>query len=159
MRLKAGLFQAISAAVENAIKNFITYGVDDNTKSLGEGERAAVIYSFKVAFGKLPKTEEELEETIKIANGRWPSITSSEAEARAIEQFKKIYLRESDMNDPHDAAAIKVMAYGLRQRAKNRNLNSERNGLAIFRAIFGYLPQTTEDWNALQAITYSGATR
>lgn len=158
-RLKAGLFQAISAAIEDAIKNFITYGVDDNTKSLGEGERAAVIYSFKAAFGKLPETEEELEEAIKIANGRWPSITNNEAEAKAKSQFKKIYLRDPDMNDPHDAAAIKVMAYGLRQRAKNRNLNSERAGLRIFRAIFGYLPDSTEDWNALQAITYSGATR
>lgn len=157
--LKEGLYQAMSSAVETSIKNFITYGVDANTKNLGEGERAAVMYSYKAAFDKLPATEEEMEDAIKIANGRWPSITNDEAEAQAKEQFKKIYLREADMNNAHDAAAVKVMAYGLRQQAKNRNLNSEAAALKTFKAIFKKLPTSTEDWNALQAITYSGATR
>ena len=159
MALKDGLAQAISSAVEDAIKNFITYGVDENTKKLGEGERAAVMYSYKEAFNKLPETEEELEDAIKIANGRWPSLMNNEAENRAKEQFKKIYLRDPDMNNAHDAAAVKVMAYGLRQKAENRNLNSERRALRFFKAIFGHMPDSTEDWNALQAITYSGATR
>lgn len=159
MKLKEGLGQSISAAIENAIKNFIAYGVDANSKNLGEGERAAVMYSFKAAFGKLPETESELEDAIKIANGRWPSLVSDEAENQAKAQFKKIYLREADMNNAHDAAAIKVMAYGLRQQAKNRNLHSEAAALKTFKAIFKKLPQTTEEWNALQAITYSGATR
>jgi hypothetical protein len=159
LKLKDGLVQAISSAMETAIKNFIAYGVDDNSKKLGEGERAAVMYSFKAAFNKLPETEAELEDAIKIANGRWPSVISDEAEADAKAQFKKIYLREADMNNAHDAAAIKVMAYGLRQQAQNRNLNSESAALKIFKAIFKKLPQTTEEWNALQAITYSGATR
>jgi len=51
------------------------------------------------------------------------------------------------------------MAYGLRQKAENRNLNSEKAGIKIFKNIFGVVPKTTEDWNAMQAITYSGATR
>ncbi len=159
MKLKDGLHQAISTAVEDAIKNFITYGVDENTKKLGEGERAAVMYSYKKAFNKLPETEEELEDAIKIANGRWPSIMNNEAENRAKEQFERIYLREPDMNSAHDAAAVKVMAYGLRQKAQNRNLASEARALSFFKSIFGHMPEDTEDWNALQAITYSGATR
>jgi len=63
------------------------------------------------------------------------------------------------MNNKNDEAAVVVMAYGLRQRAENRNLDSEAQGLKIFKAIFKYLPSTTKDWNILQAITYSGATR
>jgi len=159
MKLKEGLAQTISSAIENAIKNFISYGVDDNTKKLGEGERAAVIYSFKEAYNKLPETQDEIEEAIKIANGRFPSIVSEEAESQAKAQFKKIYLRDADIGDAHDVAAIKVMAYGLRQKAENRNLKSEAAALKTFKAIFKKLPQTTEEWNALQAITYSGATR
>ncbi len=159
MKLKEGLNQSISSAVETAIKNFIAYGVDTNTKNLGEGERAAVMYSFKEAFGKLPETESELEDAIKIANGRFPSIVSDEAEASAKAQFKKIYLRDADTNNAHDVAAIKVMAYGLRQQAQNRNLKSEAAALKTFKAIYGRMPGSTEDWNALQAITYSGATR
>ena len=149
----------LSAEVEGVIKNFITYGVDENTKKLGEGERAAVINSFKAAFGKLPETEEELADAIKIANGRFPSILSASAEKKAKNQFVKIYKRVADMSDAKDAAAIKVMAYGLKQKAENRNLNSEKAGIKIFKAIFKKTPASTEEWNAMQAITYSGATQ
>jgi len=158
VKLNQGAKQ-LSQNIENALNNFITYGVDNNTKKLGAGERAAVIYSFKSAFNKLPETEDELADAIKIANGRWPSITSQEAENRAKEQFQKIYKKVADMNDPKDNAAITVMAYGLRQKAENRNLDSEKAGINIFKNIYGYNPDSTEDWNIMQAVTYSGATR
>jgi hypothetical protein len=149
----------ISDEMQDSINNFITYGVDGNTKNLGEGERAAVMYSFKKAFGRLPENENDLTDAIKIANGRWPSNVNSETEEKAKLIFETIYKREADMENPKDAAAIKIMAYGLRQRAENRNLNSEKNGIAIFNSIFKKLPTTTEDWNIMQAITYSGASR
>jgi hypothetical protein len=149
----------ISDDMQNSINNFITYGVDGNTKNLGEGERAAVMYSFKKAFGRLPENEDDLTDAIKIANGRWPSNINEDAETRAKSVFEAIYKREADMENPKDAAAIKIMAYGLRQRAENRNLNSEKNGIAIFNSIFKKVPSTTEDWNIMQAITYSGASR
>lgn len=63
------------------------------------------------------------------------------------------------MTNPHDNAAVTVMAYGLRQRAENRNLESEKAGIGIFKKIFEHVPQTTDEWNTMQAITYSGATR
>jgi len=150
---------AITDAMQSSITNFITYGVDENTKKLGEGERAAVMYSFKSAFGKLPEDEAELADAIKIANGRWPGKTSEEAEISAKANFKFIYKREADMDDPKDNAAVTIMAYGLRQKAVNRNLKSEKHGIQIFEALFDRLPTTTEDWNIMQAITYSGASR
>ena len=151
--------QEVSEKAQTAISNFITYGVDDNTQKLGEGERAAVMFSYKAAFNKLPETEEELADAIKIANGRWPSTTSEEAEKEAKTQFKKIYKRDADMNQPNDNAAVTVMAYGLRQKAENRKLESEKQGIKTFEHIYGYHPKSTEDWNIMQAITYSGATR
>lgn len=63
------------------------------------------------------------------------------------------------MNNANDNAAVTVMAYGLRQKAENRNLNSETAGIKIFTAIYGHTPNSTEDWNIMQAITYSGAKR
>ncbi|MDP2709527.1 MAG: CARDB domain-containing protein [bacterium] len=149
----------VSDKALNAINNFITYGVDANTVKLGEGERAAVIHSYKSAFNKLPETEAELADAIKIANGRWPGATNDQAEKRAKEQFRKIYKRITDMNNTKDNAAVTVMAYGLRQKAENRNLGSEKQGIITFQNIYGYHPATTEEWNIMQAITYSGATR
>ncbi len=149
----------ITQQMQSSINNFITYGVDDNTKRLGAGERAAVIHSFKSAFNKLPENEEELSDAIKIANGRWPSLRSEEAEERARAKFHNIYKRNPDTENQNDNAAVTVMAYGLRQKAENRNLESEKQGIKTFRHIYNKLPETTEDWNIMQAITYSGATR
>ncbi len=156
-----GLTQGVpapSADAQSSLNDFITYGVDPNTKALGAGERAAVLNSYKAAFGKLPQTENELADTIKIANGRWPSEQSPEAEARAKESFVKVYGRSPDSTNVHDNAAVTIMAYGLRQSAVHRNLKSEASAAVIFKHIFGHLPSTTEEWNILQAIAYSGAT-
>jgi hypothetical protein len=149
----------LTSEMQEAVNAFVAYGVDENTKKLGEGERAAVIHSYKQAFGKLPGNNEEMVDAIKIANGRWPSQTSVEAEESAKTDFRRVYLREPDMNNPKDNAAVTIMAYGLRQRAENRNLASEARGIEIFQSIFGYHPSTTRDWNVMQAITYSGAAR
>lgn len=151
--------QALSSKVEEMVNNFITYGVDDNTKKLGAGERAAVMHSYKSAFGKLPEDEDGFSDAIKIANGRWPSATNKQAEIKAKEKFKTIYRREASMDNPNDNASVTVMAYGLRQKAENRNLESEKKGIEIFKGIFNKLPETTDEWNSMQAITYSGATR
>jgi len=145
--------------IKQALNIFITYGADQSTKILGDGERAAVVYSYKSAFNKLPKIEVELADMIKIANGRFPSEINNSAEKRAKVQFLKIYKRNPDMNNSKDTAAVKVMAYGLRQKAGNRNLKSEKSGINTFKNIYGHDPKTTEEWNIMQAITYSGAKR
>lgn len=144
---------------ESAVNNFLVYGVDANTQKLGAGERAAVVYSYKNAFGKAPESEAEFNDLIRIANGRWPRVTSQVAENRAKEQFKKIYKRTADMENSRDNAAVTIMAYGLKQKAENRNLKSEAAGIKTFKAVYGYNPKSTEDWNIVQAITYSGASR
>jgi len=157
-KLITGL-KRISNRAQNALSRFIAYGVDDNTKRLGEGERAAVVYSYKAAFGKVPETEDEMADAIKIANGRWPSVTNKAAEDKAKAHFVKIYDHEANMDEAHENAAVTIMAYGLRQRAENRNLESEKAGIKSFVHYYGYHPASTEDWNVMQAITYSGSIR
>jgi len=157
-RLKVGVGN-LSENLETAINSFITYGIDENTKKLGAGERAAVMYSYKEAYGKLPETEVEMSDAIKIANGRWPILANEEAEKRAKEEFRKVYKHVADMNDPKDNAAVTIMAYGLRQRAENRNLVSEQQGISIYESIYNKVPSSTGEWNVMQAITYSGAMR
>lgn len=141
---------------QHALTNFIAYGTDTTLK-LGEGERAGVVNSYKSAFGKLPQTEAEWSDVIKIANGRWPSQTNDLSEANATAAFKKIYKRAPDRTNPHDDAAVTVIAYGL--RPADRNLNSEKAAIKSFKAIYGYAPSTATAWDIVRAIAYSGATR
>jgi hypothetical protein len=157
--LGVDLDETISDSDEQWIADFIKYGIDWNSIYIGEGERKAVIFSFQSAFGRLPKSETDRNDIKMIVNGHWPSQRNSDAEGKAKNSFRYIYQREPNMTMPCDDAAITIMAYGLRQRAENRNLKSEEWGLIIFKNLYNHLPETTEDWNILQAITYSGACR
>ena len=94
---------------------------------------------------------------IKVANGRWPSERSTAAEDRAKQEFKKIYLREPNMENPHDNAAVTIMAYGL--RPVKRNMDSETAAINTFFAIYGHYPNTADEWDVVRAIAYSGAIR
>ncbi len=150
---------SVSSSTLSNINSFITYGVDSNTLKLGAGQRAAVVNSFKSAFARLPTTQTDFTDVVKIANGRWPGQTSSSSIAWAEQQFQKVYLRAPDMSNAHDNAAVTIMAYGLMQQAANRNLKSETASINIFKGIFSRVPTSANDWNTVAAIAYSGATR
>jgi hypothetical protein len=145
-----------TAAVKNSLVNFVTYGTPA-TKFLGASERAGVANSFQAAFGKLPTTSSDWNDVIKIANGRWPSQTSKQAEDRANINFKAVYKREPNKLSAVDNNALKVMTYGL--RPAKRNLNSERAGISSFKAVYGYNPVKATAWDVVRAIAYSGAKR
>ncbi|MFA5188713.1 MAG: immunoglobulin-like domain-containing protein [Patescibacteria group bacterium] len=139
-----------------ALTNFITYGTK-STVILGAGERTGVLNSYKAAFNKLPKTETEWADAIKIANGRWPSEESASALANAKQIFAKVYLRQANMENANDNAAVTIMAYGLRPAA--RNLESEKAAIKTFKSIYSRNPKSAIDWDTVRAIAYSGATR
>lgn len=145
----------ISEKINNWITNFVTYGTQ-TTLSLGQGERAGVVNSYKSAFDNLPESEEDLQDIIKISNGRWPSKFNPLKEKEAEKSFKKIYLRNPDRNNPNDDAAVTIMAYGLRSK---RNLDSEKAAINSFEHIFKYSPNSATDWDTVRAIAYSGAKR
>ncbi|HBV33037.1 TPA: hypothetical protein DIC39_00030 [Patescibacteria group bacterium] len=139
-----------------AIAYFLQNGTT-NTLWLGMGERAGVVDSFKSAFARLPQTDLDWQDVIKIANGRWPSRLSPEREQAVYTHYKKIYLKDPDRKNPHDDAAITIMAYGLRN--PNRNLNSEKTAIKYFKDIYGRVPASASDWDIMRAIAYSGAVR
>ena len=145
--------------INEQVNNFIKNGTDINSKQLGEGERAAVVYSFNKAFGRMPQSQADLTDIIKAANGLTPVQKNLEIEKWAMNEFFKIYLRPARLTDNHDYMAIMVMSYGLRQKAANRSLVSETQGIKIFKTIYKKIPSTTQEWNIMQAITYSGAKR
>jgi hypothetical protein len=139
-----------------AFAYFIKNGTASTLK-LGAGERAGVVNSYKSAFGKLPATEAEWSDVIKIGNGRWPTERNTATENAATIAFKKIYLRSPNRSNPYDDAAVTVIAYGL--RPTQRNTNSEKAAIKSFKAIYGYAPVSATAWDIVRAIAYSGAKR
>jgi hypothetical protein len=142
--------------MKTARTNFVNYGTP-TTKILGAGERAGVVNSYKAAFGKIPATEAEWSDVIKIGNGRWPTARSAASEEKAAAEFKKVYKRSPNMQQANDNAAVTVISYGLRPSA--RNTNSEKAAIKSFKAIYGHAPVSATAWDIVRAIAYSGATR
>jgi len=151
-----GLDKKLTADEKSTVNDFIVYGTR-TTQRLGAGERAGAINSYYQAYGKLPDSEAEWSDALKIASGRWPSERSATAEAQAKLEFKKVYLRNAVMTNNIDENAIMVIAYGL--LPLNRNLNSERVAIVTFRHVYGHNPVNALAWNIVRAIAYSGATR
>lgn len=147
---------SVSSAVREQLVSFVTYGTP-TTEKLGAGERGGVVNSFKEAFGRLPASDTDWEDVVKIANGRWPGQTDTDREATAEANFKVIYKRASVRTNARDDAAVVVMAYGL--RPSGRKLESEKAAIKSYEAIFKRTPQTATAWDAVRAIAYSGATR
>lgn len=145
-----------SKEAQYAATNFITYGTE-TTKFLGEGERAGVLHSFQKAYNRLPEKDIDWQDAIKIANGRFPSQQSVEQEKEALKVFGKIYKKMPDFKNSHDEAALKIIAYGI--RPTTRNVESEKFAIRAFKNIFGRNPESTEDWDIMRAIAYSGAKR
>jgi hypothetical protein len=151
-----GLDKTITSEQKMNINDFIYYGTA-STQRLGAGERAGVINSYYQAYGRLPNSEAEWSDVLKIASGRWPSERSATAEAQAKLEFKKVYARNAVMTNNIDENAIMVIAYGL--LPLNRNLNSEKVAIKTFRWVYGHDPVNALAWNIVRAIAYSGAKR
>jgi len=146
----------LSDAKKYIIADFIHYGTP-TTLILGAGERGGSIASFQSAFARLPNSNLDWQDVVKIGNGRWTTQTSATAEARAKISFKKIYLREPNMKQANDNAAVNIMAYGL--RPASRNTASEKIAILSFKYIFKKIPVSAEEWDIVRAIAYSGAKR
>jgi hypothetical protein len=145
----------ISQNQKYSLAYFIQNGTP-TTARLGAGERAGVASSYVKTYGRLPQSENEWQDVIKIANGRWPGQKNIQAEAAAKKEFKTIYKREGK-NTADDNAVIAIMAYGL--RPSERNTRSEAMAINTFKSIFGKAPTVATDWDKVRAIAYSGAKR
>ncbi len=139
-----------------SINNFITYGTY-STKGLGVGERIGVLKSYQFAYKKLPSTESDWFDVLKISNGYWPSEVDTLAEVVARYKFESVYLRESVDGNLQDKSAVMLTAYGV--RPLKRSIADELKAIEIFENIFKKSPIEVVDWNVVRAIAYSGASR
>ncbi len=150
------LDKTISNEARLTINDFIVYGTL-STLRLGAGERAAVINSYYRAYSRLPDSEAEWNDLLKIANGRWPNERNSNIENQAKLEFNRVYGRNPEMTNNIDQNTIMVMAYGLMPRP--RNLMSEQTAITTFKWIYEHSPVNALAWNIVRAVAYGGAGR
>jgi hypothetical protein len=141
---------------KTTLNDFITYGTP-TTMKLGAGERAGLINSYFQAYKKMPVTQADWSDLLKIANGRWPATASVVALKQAKVEFKKVYGRNPIMTNTHDSNAVTIIAYGL--LPAGRNIASEKVAIKAFEHFYGFAPSSALAWNVVRAIAYSGAAR
>jgi len=147
---------SLSGEFKLRLKDYLNYGADANSSKFNKKERQAILANFVAAFGHEPANENEWQDLIRINNGYWPSKVSQTAEAKAAENFKKIFKRAPDLSVSGDKHAIKILAYGIRQRDGSRSIGKERAAINRFKKIFKRAPKSEEDWNFMRAIAYGG---
>jgi len=132
--------------------NFIAYGTK-STQTLGMGERAGVLHSYREAFGSIPQAQDDWLDVINIASGTAPVRRSSAAEQRATESFERIYGRRPNIEQENDKYGMLTIAYGL--RPEQRNLEKEATAIKKFVDVYSALPHSTFDWDVIRNIAYS----
>lgn len=143
----------VKSDLKEKLTTFVAYGTP-STEDIGANERAGVLTSFKEAFSKLPKTQTDWNDVIKIANGEPPSQVSKKKEKQAMASFKVIYGRAPKAGNAKDETAIDYLAYGVRPTEKN--VTAEKAAIKTYQSTFRKLPRTASDWAAVRAIAYSG---
>jgi hypothetical protein len=136
------------------IINFVAYGTP-STLRLPAKERAGVLLSYKETFKKLPINQAEWTDVILIANGSQPLTVNQTVEELAKKEFRTIYKHQVNMNNRNEAAAVKIIAYGV--RPVKVDLEKEKKAIIQFQKIYGFKPMLNGHWNVMRAIAYSGA--
>lgn len=154
---------ANAESMYDAMLFYVSYDFG-TTESLGAGERAGVLASWRTVYlyGAsgivIPDTAGDWADILKIANGRWPEhVIRTAYEDTRVSVFEEVYNRLPDQNNQSDNAAIMIMSYGL--RPEPRNLTNELIASNYFYSIFGSYPDSAADWDVVRAIAYSGATK
>jgi len=137
-----------------AVKNFIALGTT-STERLSVDDRAAVVANYKTAFGKVPRTTQEWQDVVNIANNKAPTQVNVKLETQAAKVFQKVYKRQPNQTkNVIDDKAVEMIAYGI--MPAKRDLRAEQMAVGKFMSAYRRKPSTSADWNAVRAIAYSG---
>lgn len=141
----------ITDDVRDEIVSFVCYGSSDCTRSLGTGERRALIRDYlQTASGDVRWDDIE-----RLASGQKPihrNLDKERAEAmRALTIFTRIYGRAADYTIPEEDLAWNTLLYRVRFP---RDLAKEQEGINRFRSLLKYIPSTPMDWAAVRVLGY-----
>jgi hypothetical protein len=142
-----------NTAAKKTITDFIVYGTEQTSK-LTKADRTQATSAYKNVFGKLPTTETQWADLIRIAKGETPQTKNAKAETDAAKEFKKIYGRAAKATNTADKKAIDMIAYGLLSTTKNTK--AEKTATDSFKKIYKHAPKTDKEIIIARAMAYSG---
>jgi protocatechuate 3,4-dioxygenase beta subunit len=142
----------LDAAQENAVTNFVAYGISQTTVKLGSGERRAVLRDY---FDTVGRSDVKFADVERIAKGEKPIYRNLKKEqtqvSEAIKRFEKIQGHRPDFKDAKDDLLWNTLMYRIRFA---RDLTKEKKGISEFKAKFKRTPSSPMDWAAVRGMAY-----
>jgi hypothetical protein len=137
---------------KTAITNFVSYGISSATKTLGAGERRAVVRDYLETVARPDVVWSDIE---RVSTGQKPVLRNLASEQlqlpNALTVFEKIMGHRPDFKNTKEDLAWNTIMYRIRF---DRDLAKEKNGIAGFTQIFKRAPSSPLDWAAVRALGY-----
>lgn len=142
----------LTAEQENAVTNFVAYGISQATVKLGSGERRAVLRDY---FDTVGRADVKFADVERITKGEKPIFRNLKKEqgqvTEAIRLFEKIKGHRPNFKDAKEDLLWNTLMYRIRF---TRDLEKEKKAIGQFRTKFKKLPSTPMDWAAVRGIGY-----
>lgn len=134
------------------LANFVTYGISEQTRILGSGERRALVRDAlqTMKTGKISPTDLE-----RLARGLKPIYRNKAAEVaqlpRIRQTFVSIYGHPPNFKDPTEDLAWNTLMYRIRFP---RDLTAEKEGIQEFKKTFKKNPSDPFQWAVVRVLGY-----
>lgn len=134
------------------LTNFITYGISDRTRALGEGERRALVRDALETMKTSVIATTDLE---RLARGMVPEYRNLTVERKQLPRvrstFKALYGRDPNFKSTEENLAWNTLMYRIRFE---RNLTAERKGIVAFQKTFKKKPEQPFQWATVRVMGY-----
>lgn len=143
----------ITSDQTTTITNFVTYGASAETKSLGAGERRALVRDYFETVGRAEVNWNDLQ---RMTTGQKPlarNLPKEQANVAAVlGVFKKLVGHTPNFQVLKEDLAWNTLMYRIRFP---RDLIKEQVGIAKFQSLYKRTPSTPLDWSAVRAWAYA----
>lgn len=134
------------------LANFVTYGISERTRSLGAGERRALVRDALQTMGTSHLNAADLE---RMARGIIPEFRNISRERQQLPRvrstFHAIYGHDPNFQNSQENLAWNTLMYRMRFP---RDLAAERQGILSFRSMFHRDPVDPFQWATVRVMGY-----
>lgn len=135
-----------------SLTNFVVYGISPQTRSLGSGERHAVIRDLMQTQGTTHILAKDMERVVRGLIPVYRNVRIEQQQLRRVRQtFLTIYGHDPDFRNERENLAWNTLMYRLRFP---RDLGREREGINAFRRLFRRDPQDPFQWAVVRVLGY-----
>ncbi len=138
-------------------RDFVENGTEE-TERLGKGTRRGCLNSYVSAFGRMPDSESELADLVRICSGILPAERNKGSERyHQLRTYQLLYGKSAKVvSGSKEEKFVLIATYGLRPSTEERDLKKEAAATRAYTKKARKSKLNSDDWDIVRAIAYSG---